>query len=99
MNEQQQPITKKRLTSAWISTVLSISLVLIMIGLLGIILINARRITNETKENIDFEVILQNDDFQNRDALIRQFEAEKAQISASVENKWDEPRVAIGNAV
>ena len=37
MNEQQQPITKKRLTSAWISTVLSISLVLIMIGLLGII--------------------------------------------------------------
>lgn len=61
MNEQQQPITKKRLTSAWISTVLSISLVLIMIGLLGIILINARRITNETKENIDFEVILQPD--------------------------------------
>ena len=61
MNEQQQSITKKRLTSAWISTVLSISLVLIMIGLLGIILINARRITNETKENIDFEVILQPD--------------------------------------
>ena len=61
MNEQQQPITKKRLTSAWISTVLSISLVLIMIGLLGVILINAQRITNETKENIDFEVILQPD--------------------------------------
>ena len=61
MNEPQQPITKKRLTSAWISTVLSISLVLIMIGLLGVILINAQRITNETKENIDFEVILQPD--------------------------------------
>ena len=61
MNEQQQPITKKRLTSAWISTVMSISLVLIMVGLLGVILINARRITDETKENIDFEVILQPD--------------------------------------
>ena len=61
MNEPQQPITKKRLTSAWISTVLSISLVLIMIGLLGVILINTQRITNETKENIDFEVILQPD--------------------------------------
>ena len=47
----------------------------------------------------EFTVILQNDDFQNRDALIRLFEAEKAQISASVENKWDEPRVAIGIAV
>ena len=61
MNEPQQTITKKRLTSAWISTVLSISLVLIMIGLLGVILINAKRITNETRENIDFEVILQPD--------------------------------------
>ena len=61
MNEQQQPVSKKRLTSAWISTVMSISLVLIMVGLLGVILINARRITDETKENIDFEVILQPD--------------------------------------
>lgn len=61
MTEQQQPITKKRLTSAWISTVLSISLVLILIGLLGIILINARRITSDTRENIDFEVMLQPD--------------------------------------
>lgn len=58
---EQQNITKKRLTSAWISTVLSISLVLMMIGLLGVILINARRITDDAKENIDFEVILQKD--------------------------------------
>ena len=58
---EQQNITKKRLTSAWISTVLSISLVLMMIGLLGVILINARRITDDARENIDFEVILQKD--------------------------------------
>ncbi len=61
MAEQQDNIPKKRLGSSWFSTVLSISLVLVMIGLLGIIVINARRITDETKENIDFEVILQYD--------------------------------------
>lgn len=58
---EQQNITRKRLTSAWISTVLSISLVLMMIGLLGVILINAQRITDDARENIDFEVILQKD--------------------------------------
>lgn len=58
---EQQNITKKRLTSAWISTVLSLALVLMMIGLLGVILINAQRITDDAKENIDFEVILQKD--------------------------------------
>lgn len=61
MTEEQQPINKKRLTSAWISTTLSISLVLILIGLLGVILINTGRITRDMRENIDFEVILQPD--------------------------------------
>lgn len=65
---EQQNITKKRLTSAWISTVLSISLVLMMIGLLGVILINTQRITADAKENIDFEVILQKD-LSNSDIL------------------------------
>jgi len=88
MNEQQQPITKKRLTSAWISTVLSISLVLIMIGLLGVILINAQRITNETKENIDFEVILQ-PDLENADilALRKEIEAMEQVKSTSFVSK------------
>ena len=47
----------------------------------------------------EFAVVLQNDDFKNREALIGQFEREKAEISASVENRWEEPRVAIGIAV
>ena len=75
MTEEQQPITKKRLTSAWISTTLSISLVLTLIGLLGIILINTGRITKDMRENIDFEVILQ-PDMETDDILAFQQEIE-----------------------
>ena len=58
MTEQMDKITKHRLASSWISTVLSITLVLFMIGLLGVILINAQRISKETRENISFEIML-----------------------------------------
>lgn len=58
MTEQIDKITKQRLASSWISTVLSITLVLFMIGLLGVILINAQRISKETRENISFEIML-----------------------------------------
>jgi cell division transport system permease protein len=58
MTEQIDKITKHRLASSWISTVLSITLVLFMIGLLGVILINAQRISKETRENISFEIML-----------------------------------------
>lgn len=58
MAEQIDKITKHRLATSWISTVLSITLVLFMIGLLGVILINAQRISKETRENISFEIML-----------------------------------------
>ena len=61
MAEQENVKPQKKIGSSWFSTVLSIALVLIMIGVLGVMLINARRITNETKESIDFEIMLQND--------------------------------------
>jgi cell division transport system permease protein len=58
MTDKIDKITKHRLASSWISTVLSITLVLFMIGLLGVILINAQRISKETRENISFEIML-----------------------------------------
>ena len=58
MTEPVDKITKHRLAASWISTVLSITLVLFMIGLLGVILINAQRISQETRENISFEIML-----------------------------------------
>ena len=60
MNENADKITKNRLTSAKISTVISISLVLYIIGLLGIVLINASRISENVRENIGFEIMLPN---------------------------------------
>lgn len=54
-------ITKTRLTSSKVSTIISISLVLFIIGLLGIVLINANRISENVRENIGFEIMLASD--------------------------------------
>jgi cell division transport system permease protein len=61
MTENVDKITKHRLTSAKVSTIISISLVLYIIGLLGIVLINANRISENVRENIGFEIMLSND--------------------------------------
>ena len=47
----------------------------------------------------EFAVVLQNEDFINREDLILRFEGQKREICASAANKWDEPRVAMGIAV
>ena len=47
----------------------------------------------------EFAVFLQNGDFNNREDLVRTFEARQAEINAAAENKWDEVHVAFGIAV
>ena len=47
----------------------------------------------------EFAVILQNADFENREALAAQFEREREDICKTAENRWEEPRVAMGIAV
>ena len=47
----------------------------------------------------EFAVVLQNEDFINREDLIRRFEREKREKCASATNKWDGPRVAMGIAI
>jgi cell division transport system permease protein len=61
MTENVDKITKHRLASSKISTVISIALVLYILGLLGIVLINAGRISQNVRENIGFEVMLSSD--------------------------------------
>ncbi|MBP5412873.1 MAG: permease-like cell division protein FtsX [Bacteroidales bacterium] len=61
MAVQLDKITKYRLASSKVSTVFSIALVLIMIGMLGIVLINAKQISDRVRENIGFEVMLTSD--------------------------------------
>jgi cell division transport system permease protein len=61
MTQNADNITKHRLASSKISAVISISLVLYIIGLLGIVLINANSISQHVRENIGFEIMLASD--------------------------------------
>ena len=47
----------------------------------------------------EFSVILQNDDLQNRDALIQQFNSSMAELSAAAKNQWEQAHIAMGIAV
>lgn len=58
MKSQESSIIKRRLRSSYITSIISISLVLFMLGLLGTLLINAKKISDMVKENIDFKVVL-----------------------------------------
>lgn len=49
---------KRKLRSSYFTTVISISLVLFLIGLLGLLILNARKVSDYVKENISFSVII-----------------------------------------
>jgi cell division transport system permease protein len=48
----------RRILSSSVSVVISLSLVLFVVGLLGLLLINAQRVSNYVKENIGFTIML-----------------------------------------
>lgn len=50
--------SRRRIQSSSITTVISVSLVLFLLGLLGILFISAKKISNHLKENISFHVYL-----------------------------------------
>ncbi len=51
---------KNRLRSSYFTSVVSISLVLFLLGLMGLLLLNTQRLSDYVKENIGFSVILRN---------------------------------------
>src|SRR3546814_19102351 len=53
--------SSKKTKSVYISTVISIALVLLMTGLLGLILVHAKNLSNYVKENIVLNIILAGD--------------------------------------
>lgn len=63
--------TSRKLRSSYISTVVSISLVLFTLGILGIIILNAKQLSDYVKENIELSVIL---DDKAKEADIVQFQ-------------------------
>ena len=58
MAKNETKITKSRLRSSYITSIISISLVLFMLGMLGLLVLNAKRLSDFVKENIGFSVIL-----------------------------------------
>jgi cell division transport system permease protein len=68
MEEFEVSTSSKKTKSVYISTVISIALVLLMAGLLGLILVHAKSLSNHIKENIVLNIIL-NEDTEEADAL------------------------------
>jgi cell division transport system permease protein len=62
---------KKRIFSMWITSLLTITLVLIMIGILGLVLINAKKLSDYMLEKIGFTLVL-NDDVKAIDVITLQ---------------------------
>lgn len=58
MKSRESTIVKRRLRSSYITSIISISMVLFMLGLIGTLLLNTRKISKIVKENIGFSVIL-----------------------------------------
>ncbi|MCK5839307.1 MAG: cell division protein FtsX, partial [Bacteroidales bacterium] len=61
MLQQENKYNSRRLKSSFVTTVVSISLVLFMLGLLGMILLHAKKLSNYVKENISLSIILSED--------------------------------------
>lgn len=59
MKKAQQRHIKRKLRTSSLSTILSISLVLLMLGSIGFIYLNTQRLINYIKENVGFTLVLE----------------------------------------
>lgn len=76
MSVLEEGSPRKKTKSVYISTVISIALVLLMIGLLGLILVNAKNLSKYVKENIVLNIIV-NENINEGDILTLQKDIEK----------------------
>ena len=58
MSQKQDKFNKRRLKSSYLSVIVSMTLVLFLIGLLGTVLYHSNAIANKVQENIAFTVLL-----------------------------------------
>lgn len=58
MLTEENKVNRRRLQSSYITTTISLSLVLFMIGLIGFLLLNANKLSDFVKESINLTVIL-----------------------------------------
>ncbi|MGD9978209.1 MAG: cell division protein FtsX [Bacteroidales bacterium] len=58
MKNQESKVSRQRLRSSYISSIISISLVLFMLGMLGVLVVTAKKLSDYVKENIGFSIYL-----------------------------------------
>lgn len=56
MSKVQEKANRRKLLSSYFTTIVSMSLVLFLLGMLGLLLLNAHNLSNYVKENIGFSV-------------------------------------------
>lgn len=61
MASGEEKYNRRRLNTSYITSIISITLVLFTLGFLGLIVINATILSNYIKENIGFEIIMKQD--------------------------------------
>lgn len=61
MSTKIETYQKRRLISSYFSVVISIALVLFMVGILGLVLLKSKKVTNRIKEKVAFTLFLKDD--------------------------------------
>ncbi len=61
MAKSEEKYAKRRLQTSYASTIVSLTLVLYMLGLLGLIVLHAKKLSDYVKENIGFSIMLKED--------------------------------------
>ena len=67
MSKRNNEIIKRRIAGSWISTVISISLLLLLVGVGALLVVNARSVSDYFKENMQVSVLLK-DEVSDEDA-------------------------------
>lgn len=61
MSAGENKLIRKRLAGAWISSVISITLVLFLVGVASLLLVNAKSVSDYFKENVQVSVLMKQD--------------------------------------
>jgi len=71
MASKKQITSGKKLRSSYVTTTISIALVLFLLGIIGLLSLNARRLSNYVKENIGFTILIKDN---AREAEVKRLE-------------------------
>ncbi len=84
MTKNENGTTKTKLRSSYVTLVVSVSLVLFLLGILGLVLINAKELSDYFRESLSFSVIL-DDDAKEADIRMLQKDLDAKQYVKSTE--------------